>query len=72
MARKKEIAEFEKNKERENKNRVNELAQIYANMIERVEGESFHKTCQRLKCAIGEKIESSVFFKAVKIVRAKK
>jgi len=68
------VAEGRKNKvieQRENEDkRVNSLALIYSNMIEKIEGESYKETCARLSSAIGEKIEGRVFHKAVKIVRS--
>lgn len=51
--------------------RVAELANIYAAMVERVEGESQKETEQRLSRAIGERIEKAVFYKAVAILRTK-
>lgn len=54
-----------------NKSRVNEIAEVYAKMIEKVVPESYKETAARLSAAIGERIESGVFHAAVKIVRNK-
>lgn len=51
--------------------RVAELANIYAAMVDRVEGESQKDCEQRLSRAIGERIEKAVFYKAVSILRSK-
>ena len=50
---------------------VAELAQIYAAMVEKIEGEGQKDCEQRLSRAIGEKIEGRVFYKAVSILRGK-
>lgn len=54
-----------------NMKRVAELANIYAAMVERIEGEGQKDCEQRLSRAIGEKIEGRVFYKAVSILRGK-
>lgn len=74
ILRKKEIVEqkrFEQRIERETKERerVEKLALIYSEMINKVEGESYKETCGRLSLAIGQRVESSVFHKAVKMIR---
>lgn len=51
--------------------RQEKIAAEYAKMIEPVTGESYRETAARLSAAIGERIESSVFHKAVKIIRSK-
>lgn len=51
--------------------RINRVAPEYAAMIERIEGETYKETAARLSQAIGERIESAVFHKAVQIVRRK-
>lgn len=63
-------AQYRRNIEAETA-RINELAKIYAAMIERIDGESQKETEQRLSRAIGERIEKKVFFKAVSILRSK-
>ncbi len=50
-------------------NRFEIIAQEYAKLITKIEGESYKSTCQRLSNAIGDKIEKKVFHMAVKIVR---
>jgi hypothetical protein len=51
--------------------RVQGLVAIYAGMIEKKEGESYAETCARLGAAVGERIESKVFYKAVNKIRSK-
>ena len=51
--------------------RKQDLAAIYAKMIDKVEGESTDQTAKRLSAAIGEKIEKGVFWRAVSILRGK-
>jgi hypothetical protein len=53
------------------KTRVNEIAEVYAKMIEKIVPESYKETAARLSAAIGERIESSVFHAAVKLIRNK-
>jgi len=55
----------------ERKQRVKEIATVYAKLIEKKAPETFKETCTRLSQAIGEKIEKDVFFAAVKLVRDK-
>jgi hypothetical protein len=50
--------------------RKQELAAIYAKMIDKVEGESTEQTAKRLSNAIGEKIEKGVFWRAIAIIRS--
>ena len=64
----KKIAEEFYNKERE---RINIEAMKYAELIPTIEGESHIQTRERMSNAIGHKIEGSIFFKAVSIVRHK-
>lgn len=49
--------------------RVNSLAKIYSQMINKVEGESYKDTAKRLSDAISKKIESKVFHATVKMLR---
>lgn len=58
-------------KQKEEANRIESVAKIYANMIEKVENEAFDDTVKRLASAIGERIEKKVFYKAVKLIRGK-
>lgn len=58
-------------KQKEEANRIESVAKIYANMIEKVENEAFDDTVKRLAAAIGERIEKKVFYKAVKLIRGK-
>jgi hypothetical protein len=51
--------------------RKQDLAAIYAKMIDKVEGESTDQTAKRLSSAIGEKIEKGVFWRAIAIIRSK-
>ncbi len=47
----------------------NEIAKKYANLLSKIEGESYKDTAKRLSETIGEKIQATVFHKAVKLVR---
>jgi len=49
--------------------RVNSLAKIYSQMINKVELESYKDTAKRLSDAIGKKIESKVFHATIKMLR---
>lgn len=49
--------------------RVNKIAEIYADMISKYENESYKDTAARLSLAIGKRIESKVFHTAVKMIR---
>ncbi len=54
-----------------NNERVNRIALEYATLIQNIETEKYKETCTRLSEAIGERIESSVFHAAVKLIRSK-
>lgn len=58
-------------KQKEENERVEAIAEIYANMIDKIDNELFEDTIKRLANAIGQRIEKKVFYKAVKLVRAK-
>ena len=58
-------------KANEEAKRIEDLANIYAAMIELVQGEDHEQTVKRLSSAIGERIEKKVFYKAVSIIRSK-
>lgn len=58
-------------KQKEENARIESIAQIYANMIDKIDNELFDDTVKRLANAIGQRIEKKVFFKAIKLVRAK-
>lgn len=51
--------------------RCEKLTAIYAEMIDKIEGESYKETCTRLSVAIGSRIESKIFHAAVKKIRTK-
>lgn len=51
--------------------RIEKIASVYASMIQAIEKESYKGTAKRLSAAIGERIESAVFHRAVKIARNK-
>jgi hypothetical protein len=51
--------------------RDSKLAAIYAETLTKIEGESYKETAKRLSDAIGQRIESGIFHKAVKIIRSK-
>jgi hypothetical protein len=51
--------------------RCEKLTAIYAEMIDKIEGESYKETCTRLSVAIGSRIESKVFHASVKKIRTK-
>lgn len=53
------------------KTRVSQLAEIYAKTIQPIESEKFKETAKRLSEALPSKIESKVFFEAVKQIRNK-
>jgi hypothetical protein len=61
--------EVRREKHEREKERINTIAKQYAEMIPHIEGELFEDTVKRLSSAIGERIEKSVFWKAVKLVR---
>ncbi len=54
---------------KDEKNRVHRIADEYAKMIDSIPGESHQQTTKRLAIAIGERIEKSVFYKAIDIIR---
>lgn len=58
-------------KQKEENARIESIAKIYANMIDKIDNELFEDTIKRLANAIGQRIEKKVFYKAVKLVRAK-
>jgi len=52
-----------------NKQRIADLAKIYAAMIEPVPGEAYDETARRLRAAVGGRIEKPVFRMAVELIR---
>lgn len=55
----------------QDKQRILDLAKIYADMIERIDGEEYRETASRLRNAVGGRIEEPVFRKAVELIRKK-
>ena len=58
-------------KSSEEAKRIEDLANIYAAMIEPLQCETHEQTVKRLSTAIGSRIEKKVFYKAVSIIRSK-
>jgi len=53
-----------------NNKRIETLALEYAKIISKIEGETYKQTAKRLSDAIGDKIESKVFHKALSFIRS--
>jgi len=49
--------------------RIEDMAQMYAKLIDPVKGEPYDETARRLKKAIGGRAENAVFRRAVDIIR---
>lgn len=65
---KEEAIRLERKREKE---RIDELAMIYASKLNKIDGEKYKETASRLSNAIGSKIETKVFHQAVRLIRSK-
>jgi len=44
---------------------------LYAQLIPSIAGESFKETAKRLRDAVGERVQPSVFYKAIKLIQGR-
>lgn len=57
-------------RERKESERINKLVMSYSGLINKIDGESYKDTCNRLSVALNKKIEGKVFHLTVKSIRA--